>query len=706
MHKTIFPKILKRLYCKKFTAYCGGSVMSKKELIQSKLNFSSKTDSPEEKRLALKRKNSDPLETRGKRLNMSYSDAVAGHGRGKNHCNKGEPRGPSTHGRGKDLDSRHSRNSLPFEGPNVGLKEDSNFSCGPSTSNDRKSSDSKDEYRHRQSEHFHSSGSDRVAEEKSGRMDNVEDKKKELNPKYLPKLNPRNFEWHKIFFDLESVDMKRPPKPYPDSYRDHWDEKSDKFVFMPCSARSYMPSGSGFGTVNRWERIQVALSKNIPGVFELEEVILSYNQHYEKKWNFHSLYEYFDQLRDEDKDRFFQETLPEMKRLALKLPIICTESLPILGQYKNMKISITQEQAACLLANAFFCTFPKRNFKARGSKLPDINFSNLYSGSRSNRKIEKLKCIINYFKRVTENMPVGTLTYTRQYLFDKDIPNWKENRSYLNKLTVFENGTIEDNGENMLQADFANKYVGGGALGQGLVQEEIRFMICPEMIVARLFTECLTENEVLIMTGCERFSSYTGYSDTFKFDDNFMDETQRDNWGRRSTEVVAMDALVIRNFSDQFKYHQLTRELKKAYCAFSGKYKYEEFQVKNLRLPPVCTGNWGCGAFGGDKQVKALIQLMAASLAEREVHYFTFGDGELRDQLEYLYETIVKEKVTVRSAFGLITEYGQNFSKLPSDLTLFDYIFQSLNVANRPKSKVIERQSSHRAALTSEDSSD
>lgn len=31
----------------------------------------------------------------------------------------------------------------------------------------------------------------------------------------------------------------------------------------------------------------------------------------------------------------------------------------------------------------------------------------------------------------------------------------------------------------MLQADFANKFLGGGVFGRGAVQEEIRFLICP-----------------------------------------------------------------------------------------------------------------------------------------------------------------------------------------------------------------------------------
>ena len=43
--------------------------------------------------------------------------------------------------------------------------------------------------------------------------------------------------------------------------------------------------------------------------------------------------------------------------------------------------------------------------------------------------------------------------------------------------------------------DFANRFVGGGVTSAGLVQEEIRFLINPELIVSRLFTEVLDHNE-------------------------------------------------------------------------------------------------------------------------------------------------------------------------------------------------------------------
>lgn len=57
------------------------------------------------------------------------------------------------------------------------------------------------------------------------------------------------------------------------------------------------------------------------------------------------------------------------------------------------------------------------------------------------------------------------------------------------------------------QVDFANKYLGGGVLGNGCVQEEIRFLVCPEMILSRLFTEVLSARESLVMIGKTSSSS-------------------------------------------------------------------------------------------------------------------------------------------------------------------------------------------------------
>ena len=198
-------------------------------------------------------------------------------------------------------------------------------------------------------------------------------------------------------------------------------------------------------------------------------------------------------------------------------------------------------------------------------------------------------------------------------------------------------GTIEDSGSGVLQLDFANAWVGGGVLGNGSVQEEIRFLICPELIVSRLLCERMEANEAILLQGFERLSHYRGYARSFECAEPYADEPEPS----RRPALVAIDA-VKHHHSDplrQFKPSELERELSKALAGFTPPPDHAsdnpfapagEAAARGYATMPLCTGNWGCGAFGGDLQLKALIQLLAASASGRSgMHYLTFGDEEL-----------------------------------------------------------------------------
>eukprot|EP00058_Branchiostoma_floridae_P010542 XP_002596030.1 hypothetical protein BRAFLDRAFT_118079 [Branchiostoma floridae] len=236
------------------------------------------------------------------------------------------------------------------------------------------------------------------------------------------------------------------------------------------------------------------------------EAILTYNSRYANRWDFRGLHSFFTEYLDDDEARgFFKVTLPAMVKLALRLPEIVTQSPPLLKKQMRHSITLSQLQVASLLSNAFFCTFPRRNAYQRNSEyssFPSINFNDLFKGGKhgvDRRRAEKLKTLVHYFKRVTARMPCGTLTFRRQS-FPK-MPVWKTCKDPLTRLHVSAEGMIEEDGTGMLQVDFANKVIGGGVLGFGLVQEEIRFLICPEMILSRLFTETLEADECLVIIG-------------------------------------------------------------------------------------------------------------------------------------------------------------------------------------------------------------
>uniref|UniRef100_A0A8D3C0P1 poly(ADP-ribose) glycohydrolase n=1 Tax=Scophthalmus maximus TaxID=52904 RepID=A0A8D3C0P1_SCOMX len=351
------------------------------------------------------------------------------------------------------------------------------------------------------------------------------------------------------------------------------------------------------------------------------------------------------------------------------------DPIPLLKRGMDHSITMSQEQVACLLANAVFCTFPRRNSRRNEYyNYPDINFVRLFEGS-SSKKIEKLKTLMCYFKSVTEQKPSGLVTFTRQSL--NKPPTWKSSQTHLTKLHITFEGTIEDDGYGMLQVDFANQFVGGGVTSSGLVQEEIRFLINPELIASRLFTEALDHNECLIITGTQQYSKYTGYAQTYQWGGSHQDTTPRDGWQRRCTEIVAIDALRFSNFLEQFHPDKINRELNKAFCGFGR----PEEESRNLAA--VATGNWGCGAFGGDTRLKALLQMLAAAEAGRDVAYFTFGDNQLMTDVHNMHSFLTQRNTTVGEVYDLLGQYFSSVCKSclrgRPDVSLYSFIYQQVS---------------------------
>jgi len=82
-------------------------------------------------------------------------------------------------------------------------------------------------------------------------------------------------------------------------------------------------------------------------------------------------------LGEVQKEPFFRSLLPKMVKLALQLPDLITGPLPLLKKGRSHAVTLSQLQIASLLANAFFCTFPRRDTMEGGSwygKCSEINF--------------------------------------------------------------------------------------------------------------------------------------------------------------------------------------------------------------------------------------------------------------------------------------------------------------------------------------------
>ncbi|XP_010136938.1 PREDICTED: poly(ADP-ribose) glycohydrolase-like, partial [Buceros rhinoceros silvestris] len=223
-------------------------------------------------------------------------------------------------------------------------------------------------------------------------------------PKYMPPPLPTNKKWfgtpieemrrmptcaarlphlrpsanHTVTVRVDLLREGEVPKPFPTHYKDLWD---NKHVKMPCSEQNLYPveDENGDRTAgSRWELIQTALLNKFTCSHDLKEAILRYNIAYSKKWDFTALTDFCEKvLEDAEAQHLFQSILPDMVKLALCLPSICTQPIPLLKQKMNHSITMSQEQIASFLANAFFCTFPRRNAKMKSeySSYPDINFN-------------------------------------------------------------------------------------------------------------------------------------------------------------------------------------------------------------------------------------------------------------------------------------------------------------------------------------------
>ncbi|EFC49748.1 predicted protein [Naegleria gruberi] len=200
--------------------------------------------------------------------------------------------------------------------------------------------------------------------------------------------------------------------------------------------------------------------------------------------------------------------------------------------------------------------------------------------------IEKLKTVINYFNLMAEYILNNNsiidekVSFERKVLLDdsKDMDKMFQNSSekLLSNIEIRDNGTIEDNSPHTLDCchvDFANKMLGGGVLGNGAVQEEIRFLINTECIIGRLFTEELDDNETLLIRNTKRFSTYEGYSYSYRYTGTYDENCE--NFSTINYPIIAIDALnfnsaPFRSPFDQFKAKYIQREINKIYCGFIG----------------------------------------------------------------------------------------------------------------------------------------
>ncbi|ORX46422.1 hypothetical protein BCR36DRAFT_331854 [Piromyces finnis] len=425
--------------------------------------------------------------------------------------------------------------------------------------------------------------------------------------------------------------------------------------------------------INNSNTFQYALLQYHPELSNTDSSLLNNLRRYESKY-------------PEEASSFFKNTLPYIIEQALNLPKYLTKPIPLLGKYMNIAITINKLQAISLLANQFLCIFTNENHKIY--QTPECSFLGMLSSPNFpiDSSVEKIRCVIHYFEKMKsrsiDSLKSELLTYQRVSLKDSDIPDWIHSKMDICNVIIDKGKNIEDC-ENMLQVDFANSYLGGGVLKAGCVQEEIRFTINPELFISMIFTQRLDHLESAFIIGTERISKFKGYGRSFKYNGDYNDSyIAFDKWNRKSTEIVALDATHYGSSYKkyiQFSTKDTIREMNKLYIGF----KENEFSSLS-KGSYIATGNWGCGAYNGDLELKALLQIMVASIAERNIYYCPFDQVEFADRLGQVISSLKQHNITTDLLYKLIRTYNNevvfasvNQNKLPN-ITLFDYILETV----------------------------
>jgi len=317
----------------------------------------------------------------------------------------------------------------------------------------------------------------------------------------------------------------------------------------------------------------------------------------------------------------WRSTFASMVDSAARLPELLPHGLPVLAQGRSDTLQLTRAQIRALLAAGMLGVFPSQDW--RDLAMPDFDFGHILV-----EELAKCACMLQYFlgTLAQEADLHGEVVDFQRNLVLEDSPQatvsfWQNSAIKLAEVSILDEGGIED-AAGALQADFANEYIGGGVFFSGCVQEEIRFAVSPELLVACLLCEVMAPNEAVVIAGAQQFSRYAGYGHSFEYAGPWEDASALDGRRRRDVHVVAFDALMcVGDF--QYQAEGMLRELVKAMAAFQG---------DQHDLPPrrrLATGNWGSGVFAGDPQLKFLLQWMACSVSGRDMDYFPFRDPRM-----------------------------------------------------------------------------
>ena len=406
--------------------------------------------------------------------------------------------------------------------------------------------------------------------------------------------------------------------------------------------------------VPQWLFIERLLQLPVRNVEDLLEII----SHHRYDLDAHTLQSVF-KLPAVDDHEFFSHTFPAMAKVALRMPVLfpsgALEVLTPAGVTHS--VTLTREQIACLLVHMFLCTLQPPSWNKHWCTFQ------IWFGSDSRPATEYLQCLLTYFSQLEATGKPGNPH--EEVLFKRCVltssPDWSLSTSCFSADIMTPSYSLQPEPGCNVEVSFANKDIGFGVSG---TQEEVKMGMSPEACVVMLLAPTLQDNETLLIQGARQVGAYEGIGREVRFVGPYKGICQK-------RCILAMDAMeldcteVKDDVTIDLRESVILRELNKAFCGF--------ISLGKDRVA-IATGHWGCGAFGGNKYIKALIQLMAASEANKRLVFHditpkSHTDLETTFMQEFLgMVSMLSEKVITVGQLFLALKQLKNINNVFGDL--------------------------------------
>ena len=402
------------------------------------------------------------------------------------------------------------------------------------------------------------------------------------------------------------------------------------------------------------ENVLICFNDPFPTLERIDEVLLGGTKFFEKVSKDYS-----------DEGEKFLKIFPKLIDLVKDINTLFPgKGIPTLKTGQNGEVKLTRKQAALIFLLSFFNLIKVQESHEKNNFEVSYILYNPYGAA-----FHFGLCFLNYLTVIGKWLEENNshldeiIIYKRKNI---DSTNYFENlpKEELCKIKLINTKTSLFSGDASYCIDFANKYIGGGVLTGGNVQEEILFAVEPEAIVSLFFMEKMGDCDAIGIYSTIQYSDYRGYGFNFTFEGCLIDKDNKNPIIKHN--IIAIDAIPASfHFSNDNLMNDINRDIFKAYVGFS-------FANDEEKIPKtIATGNWGCGVFGGNHELKFIQQWIAASLAKLDrLDYYTFGDKNTL-YIEKNLENIKNKFKNVNDLYDALKKVSSYRDKYIKNLLVF-----------------------------------